>query len=122
MDQSKIIEALEKLAIKLGVTAEHLWEVLLKQAPIEAIICSIEIVACFLLLVLWIKIVFVKTKKYPRESYLEAEWEEEAAFFAITSLVVWTVFTVIFSIYNIKIIATCLLNPEYWALMKVIRP
>lgn len=34
----KVLEALQTLAEKLGVTAEHLWGVLLKQAPIDGTI------------------------------------------------------------------------------------
>jgi hypothetical protein len=37
----ELTKLLEQLAEKLGTTVEHLWKVLLQQAEVEKILCSV---------------------------------------------------------------------------------
>ena len=66
---------MEYLSTKFGPTAEHLWEVTLKQAPISAAInislCSIASVLTYKFTLFVIK----KTTKTDKESY--SEWQQK---------------------------------------------
>jgi len=107
----------EELATKFGTTAEHLWGVLVRQAPISGVCDAIAIVAWIIGLAWALRLVKSKTQK-PESGY--AEWEDEAfAFFAwmvwgITAAVVLIVAGVCFA----DIVAS-IVNPEYWALKQV---
>lgn len=64
MDE-KYYELLERIATKLGTTAEHLWGVMVKQAPISGITDLISIVVLIAAAFLWCKTVHRKTKTPP---------------------------------------------------------
>ena len=109
---------LEKLADKLGTTVEKLWGAMIKQAPISA---AIELVTSIFLIVASIIIIrFVQKKTTELINEYHAAWEEEGAFLAWVAtgiLVIMTLYAVMFAFSNI---VTALLNPEYWALSKII--
>lgn len=105
----------EELAAKLGTTAEHLWGVLVRQAPISGVCDALAIVAWIIGLAWALRLVRSKTK----ETDGDAEWEDEGAFFAwlvwgITAAVVMIVAGACFG----DIVAS-IVNPEYWALKQV---
>src|ERR1022692_2993172 len=107
------------LAEKLGTTADYLWGVLCRQAPISGI-TNLVTIACLIAFIVWsFKLVKRKTTTPPKtetERYPEAEWEGEGK--AIAWLV-WGLATTGISIWiaaSLEIIVAALLNPEYWAL------
>lgn len=111
----KILEALQTLAAKLGVTAEHLWGVLLKQAPIDG---TVDFVMCAALVWLNLKLVRLVIKK---TSGKDPEWEDEslvgAAWVCLAFLVLFSTLAVWF---NIAMIIAAFFNPEYWALKQLL--
>lgn len=125
MDENTL-QALTALAEKLGTTAEYLWGVLVRQAPIAA---GIEAVSCLLqiaVLVFWTRFVYLKTKlKKDADSMSycrgDAEWENEGAFFGWFSVVLlWLiVFCVVGS--SVTTIVSGFFNPEYWALRQILK-
>ena len=81
MDQTTLT-ALTALAEKLGTTAEYLWGVLLRQAPISGLTDLAVMIGMVLFTAFWAAVVLKKTTK-PRptkdEPYPRREWEDEAA-------------------------------------------
>ncbi len=110
----KVLEALQTLAAKLGTTVDHLWGVLLKQAPIDG---TIDLIVCIALV--WFNVSFLRAVVRKTLSD-DPEWEEEkaiiawmmvAVFFVISGLIVW---------HNTAMIIASFFNPEYWALNQLL--
>jgi len=99
------IDGLQALASKLGVTAEYLWGVLLKQAPISA---ALDFAFIAFVALLWCVI-------YRFRKHLD-DFNVILFFFGVIIMVVLTVLAVII----VFVAPTALLNPEYWALKQVL--
>lgn len=120
---AKTTALIEKLADKLGTTAEHLWGVLIAQAPISGFV---DLIICSALVFAAVGVVrFVKRKTTTLEptsenGYITAEWEHDGAALGwfITGIFVLGVGTVVLA--SIQSIAAAFLNPEYWALTRVL--
>jgi hypothetical protein len=134
----KLTPLLEKLAQQLGTTATHLWAVLIAQAKIAFVGYIIEIILLCILNYLWI-ILFRKTLKpyifkidyngkeitktfntrwnYWWEENEGLSWTYGTIFIALGILfVIWDIVT----INSIPLILSSLINPEYWALNKIL--
>lgn len=111
---------LSELAEKLGTTAEYLWEVLVKQAPVAGIGEVLSLVAGFVTLSV-ISFVFLKLYKKYTEGSSYSIGDGDVFVGMITFLVgmVWVAFFFI-SINSITNIITCFTNPEYWALKQIL--
>jgi hypothetical protein len=118
----KTLQALTALAAKLGTTAEYLWGVLLKQAPIAGMIDIAMMAVWMLATVMWCRYVLRKTTKpkaTDEDRYPSADWEGEASFFSWLSVVVFALATAIFVTCNVSMATAALVNPEYWALKQI---
>ena len=76
----KTLQALTALAAKLGTTAEYLWGVLLKQAPITGVVDFLVCAGWIACVVAWAKFVKRKTATPARTDdgrYPHAEWSDE---------------------------------------------
>lgn len=106
----KIAELLEKLAVKLGTTAEHLWGVLVKQAHIEGM-TSVIIWSIWGIIVVFLAMFFslVRTDTYEEKNTMWGIW---IAIFIVTFVIFASCISTIIGQFN---------NPEYWALTEVIR-
>jgi len=103
------IELINRLADKLGTTAEHLWGVLIVQARINAYE-DIAILAFWGAASLLFSLLFWKANK--------DEWE-----YTDVIVGVWIVVLICAGIYGLMAvpeIITCLANPEYWALQQIL--
>jgi hypothetical protein len=104
---------IQQLADKLGTTAEHLWAVLIKQAPITS---SIELAGFVIALAIagyLTKLFRGYCKANPRdldEPHVCFGW-----FGIILFLAIWT----IAFIMHMPVVLAGFTNPEYWALMQV---
>lgn len=110
----KILEALQTLAAKLGVTAEHLWGVLIKQAPIDG---TIDFIACVSLVyfnVAFLRLVVRKTLSD------DPDWKEGDAIAAWGAVVVLVIISSIIVWRNAVMIIAAFFNPEYWALKQLL--
>ena len=107
----KMVEA---LASKLGTTAEHLWGVLVRQAPIESACSILVLVALFVALAIGAVLIAYKA---PRDGYAAIERIE----------VLWLVWFLLLGIVMFAAIVSTpsivggFVNPEYWALKEVMR-
>lgn len=119
-----LVQSLEKFAEKLGITGQHLWEMLVHQAFFEAIWSFLAIailaVACYGLYA-----IVEKHTVTPRASddnpYPRANWnDEDAKAFAWIGFFGLVIISIIASIFLFRVVLTGLLNPEYWAFMKIL--
>lgn len=112
------IKLIEQLSVKLGTTAEHLWGVLMRQAPITATldIAVSTIIAFFL----WKSFRFIY-RKTREDCNGCADWDEEIG------AIIWGAWLAIAIIGGLCIYCEVsdalagLANPEYWALMQIIK-
>jgi formate hydrogenlyase subunit 3/multisubunit Na+/H+ antiporter MnhD subunit len=109
----KATEYIDALAAKLGVAAEHVYEVLVHQKVMEGVVYSI-----FLPLVLAILIwVFFKIKK----SLDEYDGYNEEGF--IIALIITAVVILVMFIVNVVVLPDYVMqifNPEYYAIREII--
>lgn len=118
------IQVLTTLANKLGTTAEYLWGVLLKQAPITGVIDMAIMAGWVLMAVMWCRFVLRKTtapKPTNEDRHTYADWTEEAAFFSWLSAVVLAMMAALIVTSYFATTAAALVNPEYWALRQILK-
>jgi len=108
-------DLIKQLADKLGTTAEHLWGVLVKQAPISA---SVDLVASILLVIVFIA-VWVRTIKLLYRKKDEYDFEEKSLFIGIACVVSAIIIPLISRTLTTTLAG--FYNPEYWALRQLIK-
>ena len=113
----KTLQTLTALANKLGTTAEYLWSVLLKQAPITGVTDLLLLIALVLGTAIWARTVYVNTS----EEEWEKRWQDDTAPIAWISVAVLFVITLILVTSNLSMVFAALFNPEYWALKQVLK-
>jgi hypothetical protein len=118
MEETATTLLINELADKLGTTAEYLWGVLIKQAPIDGTV-SLLIVLLLSAMSYW-GFKFVCKKTTPQGDNTDAEWKNEGCFFAWFTWVLFTMMTVIITFSSASSIITAFINPEYWALNKLL--
>lgn len=123
MDE-KYQQLIEALAAKLGTTAEHLWGVLVKQAPISG---AVDLVLCIVIAAAawwWVALVKRKTTKPPKtddDRYPNAEWNDGAAVLSWIGAVIAVVFALVCIVCSAQGIVAAFANPEYWALTRLVK-
>jgi len=106
---------LEKLADKLGTTAEYLFEITVQQAPIYAFTKIGILLVSLIMVVLMLRHVANKT------SGDNPEWDPaEGGVVAWIIAGVISMFFGVGSIVSVQHIVTALFNPEYWALSELL--
>ena len=111
---------LEQLAAKIGTTSQHLWGVLIKQAPIDATTTLFQI----LLIIVGVVVCFNKHKKYiSKVEIYEVNYYEKSETTAIIMAVFGVVLLVlcIVAFFNVPYIIDGYFNPEYWALREIMK-
>lgn len=109
------LKALTELSNKLGTTAEYLWSVLVKQAPISGLISLFEVAATlaaiyFLFAAIKRKVATYKDV-YPVNDHSTWLW----LIFCIACVFAFSIVCL-----GIGEAITAFVNPEYWALSKII--
>jgi len=123
MDE-KFQQLIEALVAKLGTTAEHLWGVLVRQAPISGAVDLVLCVVIAAVTVWWVALVKRKTTCPPETEtnrYPEAEWRDEGAFLVWLVTVIFGVLALISVIGSAQGIVAAFANPEYWALKQLVK-
>ncbi len=111
----KTAELIKQLADKLGTTAEHLWGVLIKQAPISTTINFVFCVGFSLLLIWWVRFMHKKIT-VKKEGEYRAEWDMDDAIFPIIFTIFAAGILAPLLVISVKGFVTAWVNPEYWAL------
>lgn len=117
------LDLLNRLADKLGTTVEHLWGVLIKQAPITAISDLVIGAVLVVLTVVWYRFVRAKTKVPPRtpeNAYPSAAWDDDSATFAWVFVVITGLIALMWCVAAMQQAVTAFVNPGYWALKQLI--
>lgn len=121
----KTLQALTDLAAKLGTTAEYLWGVLMKQAPISGVVDLLVCAAWVVGMVGWAKFVRRKTTAPPKtddDRYPHADWNDDAGVgLAWVSVVIGAGITALVIGSHLSTIVAALVNPEYWALRQILK-
>lgn len=113
---------LEQLANKLGTTSEYLWNILLKQAPIDATVTLLQ--TLFLFFVGWVlwkvhkKLLSKPTGQDYYDSYYK-EYDVGAVLPMVLVTVVWGIMMIV-CFYYFGSIVSGYFNPEYWALKEIL--
>lgn len=111
-------QLLEKLADKLGTTSEYLWGVLLSQAPVDAIITTIQIALIAVATMAYSKLLSRHIKSADDYSSGDDVYFAKSIIFGITGvLLIFFVFAAFFAIDNV---INGFFNPEYWALNQIL--
>lgn len=114
---------LDELAKKLNTTAEYLWDMLLKQAPISA---TIDLL--FFVLMIVINIILVKVHLYLSKERELPDWhrkqsiyEDKSEVVAIPMIIISLVCVVLLliSFSCLENVINGFLHPEYWALDRI---
>lgn len=117
----KLDKLLLELANKLGTTVEYLWNILIKQAYINGIQCIVFFLLTSLLgFVLW-RVHLIMSKPMKGESVWNRYDDNEYIVMAmIISFFLWLMLFLA-SIFCLFDACTAILNPEYWALDKILQ-
>lgn len=115
-------QLLEKLAEKLGTTVSYLWQVLIKQAQVDAFttLFQFALIGLFgwLLYRLHKKFLFVdENDRYSRNIY--SRYEELVAIPMVVGMCIFIVLT-LFAFIGIPDLINGFFNPEYWALQRIL--
>jgi heme/copper-type cytochrome/quinol oxidase subunit 2 len=116
--KEELSNIIEKLSNRFGITSESMWELLLKQAKLDAIISTI----IFVIMIVCGGILY-KLHKYfmKRNNDGNIHYEADGGGFAaimVVLTIVWIVFLVIYTIAFISNI-TIFFNSEYWVLKEI---
>lgn len=117
MLDDKITNLLEKLADKLGTTIEHLWNILIHQAYVEAF-KNIAIIAFFIIAEI---LIFKYTIKYNKGKSLEDIDNDFKSIAVIILSIIISVFTIAIIGCLIPETVDAIFNPEYWALTHILK-
>lgn len=117
----KTLQAVIELAYKLGTTAEHLFGVLIKQAPISGAVDLVIMTVLIAFSVQWFRFVKKKTtessdpvdRRYP-------DWDGDCAFLAWMSSGILVMLTTITVGCGLPSTIAAFVNPEYWAIMQIL--
>jgi len=106
-------ETLKMIADRLGVTAEKVFDVMVKQAYVARVSDAIAVV-----LIVALVLFNVWLLKYTLRKMATDEWPGEILVVNII-LFVFAIFAVGMVLVSIQMIVTAWLNPEAWALIRI---
>lgn len=118
------IQLIHELATKLGTTSEHLWGVLVKQAPVTASTNLILIAAYLTVTWLLVKLSLSRTRAIPEQESI-MYCSDQRANKCTVSVGCWTAVLVmciidLICLDNLPTIISGFVNPEYWAFKQLV--
>lgn len=112
----KTLQAVTALANKLGTTAEYLWGVLVKQAPLSGAL-DLAVLAAWVAACVWL-VRFVRKNTAGDDP----KWDDEVGrTFAWGGVVIVCSLTALIGGLSISGAVTAIVNPEYWALRQILK-
>ena len=110
---------LQQLAEKLGTTAEHLWQVLVRQAPISASITMALLAGLIISAGLLARLSLRRTRMVIEDD----SYDDSLRVAAVTSWVAFVAVAIMAAVMlsDIETAVAGLINPEYWALKQVLK-
>ena len=110
----KLVPILEQLAKSLNVTTEYLWSALLKQAFIDGVVSVVQFI-----LIIISNFVLVWGSKKVYSLVENSDWDE-LNYLWIGSLALIVIILDLAAFFSFDTLLACFLNPEYWALEKIL--
>ena len=106
------LNLINQLSEKLGTTSEYLWGVLIKQAPIDAIV---NLFSYFIFILIGVGLYY--GHKFIKKCEL---YDEEPIGFIM--VIISVIYALLFMIFTILLPSDLLglYNPEYWALKEIL--
>jgi hypothetical protein len=117
-NEKLIIDAVTVLANKLGTTGDHLWGVLVRQAPISSIISLSFFTIGLLMAIIGWRTLFNLAKMIDKPNIDRELLAAAVAIVAIFSFLMSLI--ILFNIDSVSMWISGLFNPEYWALQQVV--
>jgi len=114
----KLGGAIDALALKLGTTAEHLWGVLVRQAYVESMTNAILLIASWAAAALWTKWLLKSRRATIADG--DDDWTM-GQIISVTILGFYMVILLIATYGNADAIVSGFINPEFFALSKIMR-
>ncbi|MFM2292624.1 MAG: hypothetical protein RIS29_2437 [Bacteroidota bacterium] len=117
----KTIAMIEKLAQKIGTTSDYVFEVLVRQAPIEATVTLFQCVFIFILSIVWY-VTHKKLSSIVPDCKYKYSYYEKYDMGAVVPMVVSGVILIFFLIaafFCIDDIVYGYCSPEYWAIREI---
>jgi hypothetical protein len=111
---NELLPLLEGLALSLGTTVEHLWAVLLRQAPISAVTDLIQYGLIVWVAVFWTKITKTIVKKVNDRDLDDINYAWVGGGWLFIAIFVTAAF------FSFPMSITKVINPEYWATMEIL--
>lgn len=116
----KYVGLLQELADKYGTTVEHLWEVLIRQAYIDSMTSiGLFITGGICLCFGWYYFFYKKNKVWDKVKGTRRLDKDPIQTIALTILLGFSLMITIGFFKQIDMIIAGIINPEYWALMKL---
>jgi len=120
-DKTEVL--IRDLAEKFGTTVEHLWEVMVRQALVVGVV-DLTVLTLWAFALVWAYQV-IRVKTYVPKPTLDninpcSEWDNDKTFVAWKT---WAALVFIFVIVlaaSLANIIGALVNPEYWAIKKLL--
>lgn len=109
-------ELLNQLAIKLGTTIEHLWEILIRQAFISGIIDIFQYICIGVASYYFIKYHY----KISKNNKMDEGYDNGGVFVMMLTIGAILGIISIVAFFSIHDTITGFINPEYWALDKIL--
>lgn len=117
METNKIIE---QLALKFGTTSEHLWQVLINQAFVD----SVYKIGESLVLIILMYLMYRTAKNWMVAGKLKESIDNfETYYMYRIAMTIMTFLSILFFFcisYDIQNAINGFINPEYWAIEKVL--
>lgn len=118
----KVTEYIDAMAVKLGVAAEHVYEILVRQQYVEGITV---LIGCLLFVVVSLFIArktteLTSVKREERKGKYVSEISEDLALVAY--VLSWTVFFIalLVSVFAVPDCIAQFINPEYYAIKEIL--
>lgn len=113
----ELIQRLDLLAQKLNTTGEHLWQVLVRQAGVEALRSTLIVVACAAGTTAGTRLAL---SFYRKSAAAQEDGTEMACAMCCFACIAVSLIIAITGTMSLFDIPTELFNPEYWALRSIL--
>lgn len=113
---NETLNFLEAMASKLGTTAEYLWQVLLQQAPIQA---GVDLLILLATLFAAYKL-YKAHVRFCNNEYEFSYYNNEAFAVVVAIVALFLFILLVYGVLSLPSIITGFFNPEYWALREIL--
>ena len=121
--ETQVTQLIEKLAAKLGTTAEFLWGVLVKQAQVDAIVATLFVAFTICYVWAWFVLHITFSKKHDENGYEKNLYDKHDTELSVPMAFagfVGAIFVLAVFFSAIPMAVSGFVNPEYSALQRIL--